>query len=136
MAERIKMRARSAATRRKALEVPVYSQRKERNPPRGARKRARNTRENASGQAQEVAEEEDLPEFEVEHILDIRYSHPNRGPRRTEKSSGLITRDTIMPYEFLVSWKGYPIEDATWEPSGNLMHLEVVDAYFADRERN
>ncbi|KAJ3017461.1 hypothetical protein HKX48_003530 [Thoreauomyces humboldtii] len=131
MAERIKKRARSAATRKRTLEVPVYSQRKERKPPRGIRKRARNTRESA----QEEPEKGDPPEFEVENILDVRYSYANRGPKRTEQISGLITRDTIVPYEFFVSWKGYPIEDATWEPSGNLMHLEVVDAFFAGRER-
>ena len=44
--------------------------------------------------------DQDIPEFEVEEILDVR----KRGRR----------------WEWLVSWKGYGIGDRTWEPWPNL----------------
>jgi hypothetical protein len=56
----------------------------------------------------------DIPEYEVEHILDHR-------TRRNQQ-------------EYLVKWVGYPDHDATWEPVGNLMHAaELLEEYLASR---
>jgi len=48
--------------------------------------------------------DQDVPEFEVESILDVR----KRGRR----------------WEWLVSWKGYGIGDRTWEPWQNLSRAQ------------
>ena len=49
-------------------------------------------------------------EWEVEHLLDRRGSGPNE--------------------EFLVKWRGFPKEEATWEPIANLENSKaLVQAY-------
>src|SRR5436305_11295607 len=54
----------------------------------------------------------DVPEYEVERILDHRQRHKQK--------------------EYLVKWMGYPDHDATWEPSTNLTHVsELLEEYMA-----
>ncbi|KAL8444269.1 hypothetical protein Emed_006312 [Eimeria media] len=56
------------------------------------------------------------PVYEVEHILDSRGSGPGE--------------------EFLVQWKGYPAEQATWEPLSNLTNCRaLLRAFRASRTR-
>jgi hypothetical protein len=50
----------------------------------------------------ESDEEEYEEEYEVEDVLNLRL---NRGKR-----------------EYLIKWKGYPLNESTWEPMGNLEH--------------
>jgi len=53
---------------------------------------------------------DDMPEYEVEHILDHRH--------RRNKT------------EYLVKWVGYPEHDASWEPAANLAHAQdCIDEY-------
>ncbi|KAL8445787.1 hypothetical protein Emag_005000 [Eimeria magna] len=65
------------------------------------------------------AEEDDYssnPVYEVEHILD------SRGSGRDE--------------EFLIKWKGYPDDQATWEPLSNLTNCkDLLRAFRASRTR-
>lgn len=57
------------------------------------------------------------PEWEVEEILDWQ---PARGRR---------------PSRFLVHWKGYPVNEATWEPEVNVAHAqEAVGEFWSSRE--
>ena len=49
-----------------------------------------------------MVDDSGAPEFEVDKILDHRYIG------RTKR------------IQYLVSWKGYPIHEATWEPIENL----------------
>jgi hypothetical protein len=61
-----------------------------------------------------ATEDSGAPEFEVERILDHR---------KAKRRAGEIT-------QYLVSWKGYPISEATWEPIENLDGaLELVVEY-------
>ncbi|KAL8443311.1 hypothetical protein Emed_006916 [Eimeria media] len=56
------------------------------------------------------------PVYEVEHILHSRGSGPDE--------------------EFLVQWKGYPVEQATWEPLSNLTNCRaLLRAFRASRTR-
>ncbi|KAL8440666.1 hypothetical protein Emed_007669 [Eimeria media] len=65
--------------------------------------------------AQEPQADED-PVYEVEHILDSRGSGADE--------------------EFLVQWKGYPAEQATWEPLSNLTNCSaLLRAFRASRTR-
>ena len=48
----------------------------------------------------EENEEDGTARYEVEHLLDVRGEGPNQ--------------------QYLVKWKGYPPEQATWEPAANL----------------
>lgn len=34
--------------------------------------------------------------------------------------------------QFLVSWKGYPESEATWEPEANLDCQDLIDAFLGD----
>ena len=47
-------------------------------------------------------------EFEVEEILDVR----RYGRHKTK--------------QYLVKWAGYPLQDATWEPVGNLKNCKEI----------
>ncbi|KAL8440826.1 hypothetical protein Emed_007647 [Eimeria media] len=65
--------------------------------------------------AQEPQDDAD-PVYEVEHILDSRGSGADE--------------------EFLVQWKGYPAEQATWEPLSNLTNCRaLLRAFRASRTR-
>ena len=56
------------------------------------------------------------PSYEVEHILDVRGEPPHE--------------------QYLVQWKGYPVEAATWEPLTNLDGCRnVLRAFRASRTR-
>ena len=58
--------------------------------------------------------DDDQGEFEVEDLLD-------HCTRRRGSASGL---------EYLVTWKGYSVFEATWEPASNLTNCsEVLPAY-------
>lgn len=58
----------------------------------------------------DLGEEEGHQEFEVETILQSRKNNA----------------------EFRVKWKGYPIEQATWEPKANLQHCQqLLDDFLA-----
>ena len=56
----------------------------------------------------------DVPEFEVEDILDVRVI--NRGRHRRQ--------------DFLVKWQGYGIFDSTWEPESNLTNCPDILSNF------
>ncbi|KAI8904617.1 hypothetical protein DFJ77DRAFT_552162 [Powellomyces hirtus] len=56
--------------------------------------------------------------YEVERILDA--DDPGDG-------SGVM---------YQVKWKGYPIEDATWEPASNVEHLEEMLDEWEERKKN
>ena len=57
-----------------------------------------------------VQEEGEEPEWEVESVLDMR----RRGTH----------------VEYLVKWRGYPLEEASWEPKSHLTHAgEVLQEY-------
>ena len=51
-------------------------------------------------------------EYSIEEILD----------HRPKKQGG-------TPKEYLVKWKGYPREDASWEPAASLENAEALDKY-------
>ena len=60
-----------------------------------------------------VTEDSGSPEFEVERVLDHRWSGRGR-----------------KVLQYLVNWKGYPSSEATWEPIENLDGaLELVVEY-------
>ena len=64
----------------------------------------------------EIGAPDEDPEFEVEHLLDSRGSGKNE--------------------EFLVKWKGFPEESATWEPVRNLTGCkDLLRAFRATRTR-
>ena len=64
----------------------------------------------------QVAEPGEDDSYEVEHILDVRGEAPNE--------------------EYLVQWKGYPAEAATWEPLHNLDGCRnILRAFRASRTR-
>lgn len=57
---------------------------------------------------------EDVPEFEVDEILDSKW----------------IGRKSSRKVVYLVNWLGYPPSDRTWEPVDNLTHcLDVLEAF-------
>ena len=67
-------------------------------------------------------EEED---YEVEEILDERAV----AGKRAKKSGG------ALPVEYFVKWKGWPIEDATWEPASALAGCPgVLKAWRASKQ--
>ena len=70
----------------------------------------------------EQRREDDSGEYELERLLNSQISKQGRGRGRLE---------------YLVKWKNYPLEEASWEPVTNLMntqeaikefHLEHPDA--------
>ena len=63
----------------------------------------------------------DDEQYEVDSILD----HQDEGTGRRKRRL------------YLVSWKGYALEDATWEPEGNLKNSsETVQAYWTSRRQD
>ena len=54
----------------------------------------------------EIIIENDIPheEYEVEKILDVKTYYKRK--------------------HYLILWKGYPLQDATWEPIENLIHYK------------
>ena len=50
--------------------------------------------------------DDDTVEYEVEDILDVRFS--KRGNRSVQ--------------EYLIKWLGYPVYESTWEPVAHLDH--------------
>lgn len=61
--------------------------------------------------------DDEEPEWEVEKILDWQ---PARGRR---------------PKRFLVHWKGYPLNEATWEPEVNIAHAQdAVRDFWSSQE--
>lgn len=50
------------------------------------------------------------PEFEVEKIVDHRQTRNGKN-------------------EYLVKWKGYPLEEDGWEPEANLQECKALDAF-------
>jgi chromobox protein 1 len=65
---------------------------------------------------EEEDEEEEDREYEVERILDVKTVNKKR--------------------EFLVKWKGFPVNSSTWEPEENLQHAtDLVDAFLNKVEK-
>jgi len=63
---------------------------------------------------------EGSPEYEVEEILD----------EETKKT----TRGQPKKY-YLIKWKGYGMEDCTWEPEGNMTNAEELIKEFKERSK-
>jgi hypothetical protein len=53
---------------------------------------------------------DEVVEYEVEDILDVRVSRRGKSRRR----------------EFLVKWRGYDVFDSTWEPESNLANCPLL----------
>ena len=69
-----------------------------------------------AGQGEQAGEAREGEEYEVEETLN----------KRVAKGSGSAKSRT----EYLVSWKGFPRDDATWEPMANLEgSAELISAY-------
>jgi hypothetical protein len=62
-----------------------------------------------------VQNDETEPEWEIEAVLNKR------------------TRGRKIYY--LVSWKGYPMEEASWEPEDHLANAKQIIAEFEEREQ-
>jgi hypothetical protein len=63
---------------------------------------------------------EGQPKYEVAGILDYRCQRYGCGVRE----------------EYLVAWKGYPVNEATWEPLSNLTNVEdAIQEFHAQRGR-
>ena len=71
-----------------------------------------------AGQGEQAGEAREGEEYEVEEILN----------KRGAEGSGAAKSRT----EYLVSWKGFPRADATWEP---MAHLEGSAALLRADER-
>ena len=54
------------------------------------------------------------PEYEVQAIL----RHRGKGAKR----------------QYLILWKGYPLDEATWEPESHLTHAPEVQEEYLRRE--
>ena len=69
-----------------------------------------------AGQGEQARGAGEGEEYEVEEILN----------KRVAKGSGSAKSRT----EYLVSWKGFPRDDATWEPMANLEgSAKLISAY-------
>ena len=69
-----------------------------------------------AGQGEQAGGAGEGEEYEVDEILN----------KRVAKGSGSAKSRT----EYLVSWKGFPRDDATWEPMANLEgSAELISAY-------
>ena len=69
-----------------------------------------------AGQGEQAGEAREGEEYEVEEILN----------KRVAKGSGSAKSRT----EYLVSWKGFPRDDATWEPTtGDQRRARLISAY-------
>ena len=69
-----------------------------------------------AGQGEQAGEAREGEEYGVEEILN----------KRDAKGSGSAKSRT----EYLASWKGFPGDDATWEPMTNLEgSAELISAY-------
>jgi hypothetical protein len=63
-----------------------------------------------------------MPEIAIEHYRELQI--PGRRLNKREKR-----------VEYLVSWKGYPPEEATWEPWENLEGDEAVETLIKEFHR-
>ena len=61
---------------------------------------------------EEVELEEDERSYEIEKILRWRYTGPSRKRKR--------------PREFLILWKNYSLDDASWIPEANFDNPEDI----------
>ena len=52
-----------------------------------------------------------------------------------EVESILRHRTTRGRLEFLVSWKGYPLSEATWEPRSHLKHAQTILEEYIKRKK-
>ena len=68
-----------------------------------------------AGQGEQAGEAREGEEYEVEEILN----------KRVAKGSGSAKSRT----EYLVSWKGFPREDATWSTANLEGSAELISAY-------
>ena len=57
-------------------------------------------------------------EYEVEQILDVRFSGQGRRRQR----------------QYLVLWRGYPLAEATWEPEDHCKNAPAAVAAFEQRQ--
>jgi len=66
-------------------------------------------------------------EYEVEEVLDERVVAPKA------RKGGKAPKH--LPVEYFVKWKGWPIEDATWEPTSALKGCpEILRAWIAAKQ--
>jgi hypothetical protein len=53
-----------------------------------------------------------------------------------EKILDFVVSSGRRPYLYLVKWKGYPNEEATWEPPAHLLHAPVIVKEYHDAHPN
>ena len=78
-----------------------------------------------------------LDQYEVESILLHRIGLPTlrRSSTRLSVDEQLKISDKPKDYEFLIKWKGYPMEENTWEPFGHLKHaIDILRSYLISKK--
>ncbi|TFK30647.1 hypothetical protein FA15DRAFT_20681 [Coprinopsis marcescibilis] len=74
-------------------------------------------------------EESDAQAFTVEVILAAKVGYDEQEkPAKTKR--GKKTKKPELRWYYQVKWAGYPVEESTWEPEGNLSGCEKLKASF------
>ena len=85
----------------------------------------------------DVDDTDDNDEYEVESILNHRIARPRlrASSMRLTVEEQLKISDKSDEYEFLVKWKGYPLDESTWEPFHHLSHaLDALRIYLLSKQ--